>query len=461
MQTVVIGGGISGLTCAYLLNRAGVSTLLLESEDRIGGVIRSKFVDGFLFELGPQSFLSSPTILELISRLGLMPALVSAQARAPRYVLVGGRLLRAPMTAWNLLTTSLLSFNTKWRILSELLGNTIPPEEDESIAAFVQRKFGVDLLNNLVGPLISGVCAGDPNKLSLRAMFPQFHQWERDSGSVLRGMLAIQRKAEKPGPSLCSFRKGVESLPRGMAEALGKRIRVGAKVTAIRQVQRSEANGFEVCFLQDGKPLSISTSAVILATPANVASELLSPLLPPMAALLFDIEYAPVVVSLSGYARESIPISTDGFGFLVSRSEPLEMLGTVWNSSLFPGRAPTGMLSMATFFGGSTNPDFIQRTDNEIRLQTDLEIKHVMRANSPPAVREVKRYGRAIPQFTIGHTTRINLLHQSVEQVPGVFLAGSYLRGSSIAACVEQAEHTAQKVLHHLVHYPVSRLGST
>lgn len=178
MQTVVIGGGISGLACAYRLKQLGLPVMLLEASERAGGMIQSLSMEAFLFELGPQSFLSTAPLLQLISELGLEDQLVRANPSAPRFVLRNGRLERVPLAPTELLTTSLLSVRTKLCLLAEPFRNTAPPESDESVAAFVRRKFGEDLLEYLAGPFVSGVYAGNPERISLRSAFPSAHEWE-------------------------------------------------------------------------------------------------------------------------------------------------------------------------------------------------------------------------------------------------------------------------------------------
>ena len=202
-QTIVIGGGISGLTCAFRLRQSGIPVLLLEQSHRVGGVIDSVQQDGFLFECGPQSFLSTDLLLKLIDALGLGPELLRADPRAPRYILTRGRLELVPMAPPALLTTSLLGISSKWRLLSEPFRRSHPPARDESVADFVRRKFGSELLELLVGPFVSGVYAGDPEKLSLRSAFPSAYEWEKEYGSVLRGAMKSRPPKEKPRPTLC------------------------------------------------------------------------------------------------------------------------------------------------------------------------------------------------------------------------------------------------------------------
>jgi oxygen-dependent protoporphyrinogen oxidase len=218
---VVIGGGISGLVCAYRLQQAGIPALVLDADSRSGGVISTQQVDGFRFELGPQSFLSTEPLLKLIEALGLNDELLRADSHAPRYILLGGQLVPAPLAPPSLLTTPLLSSRTKWRLFTEICRHTHPPAGDESIASFVRRKFGDELLDRLAAPFVSGVYAGDPERLSLRATFPKLHEFEAAYGSIMRGAIKSRPAKGASRPVLCSFRDGMETLPRELGMRFG------------------------------------------------------------------------------------------------------------------------------------------------------------------------------------------------------------------------------------------------
>src|SRR5216683_5577492 len=229
IPAIVVGGGVSGLVCAYALRKAGVEALVVEASGRAGGVIRSERSDGFLLELGPQSFSGTAGLRRLCAELGIEDQLVEAPALAPRYVLVNGELVAVPMSAPALLTSSLLGWGTKWNIARDAFGRSQAPEGDESIAGFVRRKFGAEVLDRLVGPFVSGVYAGDPERLSLRSAFPQVHEAEKSAGSVIRGMMrqAKAGKKSRQRPALQSLREGNETLVRTLCAKLGKTLRLG------------------------------------------------------------------------------------------------------------------------------------------------------------------------------------------------------------------------------------------
>jgi oxygen-dependent protoporphyrinogen oxidase len=453
LPVVVIGGGISGLACAWRLQQSGVPVLLLDAANRAGGVISTYSQEnrnesgGFVFERGPQSFLSSPPLLDLIASLGLQNELLHADPKAPRFILLHGKLVPAPLSPASLLTTPLFGPMTKWRLLTEILHRTQPPAGDESIAAFVRRKFGDEMLQRLVAPFVSGVYAGDPEQLSLRAAFPKLHEFENSYGSVLRGAMRSRPPKGTPRPGLCSFRKGVETLPRTLGIRLGPAYRPATVVTAVRPPQTNGKAALEVTAMRGDQNETIPAAAVIVATPTNAAAELLANISDRIAELLLRIKYAPVAVVSAGYRLEHIRESTEGFGFLVPRTEGLRTLGTVWNSSLFPGRAPEGMACFTSFAGGATDPGLCEKTDAEIASIVCGEVARALRIEGEPVITSVHRYARAIPQFNLGHTDTISAINGIISGIPGLFLAGNYLTGPSIGSCVEQANQVADSVI--------------
>jgi oxygen-dependent protoporphyrinogen oxidase len=457
---LVIGGGISGLACAYHLQQAGIPVRALEAGSRPGGVIATKQKDGFRFELGPQSFLSTEPLIELINAIGLRDQLLHANPRAPRYILVGGRLVPAPLAPPSLLTTPLFSARTKWRLLTEILHRTRPPAEDESIAAFVRRKFGDELLNRFVAPFVSGVYAGDPERLSLRSAFPKLHEFEARYGSVLRGAMKSRPAKGAPRAGLCSFRDGMETLPRAIAARLGNLLLLETSVAGLRHGKANGKPWFEVDITRHNRSETLAASAVVIATPTNVASQILLGISDKFAPLFSRIEYAPVAVVSACYRREQIQRPPDGFGFLVPRSEGLHVLGTVFNSALFAGRAPDGMVCFTSFAGGATDSKFYELSDEEITETICAEVARVLGITEKPVATNVHRYPRALPQYNLGHTQNVKSLEALTAAMPGLFLAGNYLSGPSIGACVEQAYRTAEAVRVYLASIGVARVGA-
>ena len=450
---VIIGAGISGLACAYYLRDRGVTVRVLEASDRPGGLIHSIEQNGCHFESGPQSFLSTNPLLELIRKLKIEDQLLKADSRAPRYILRGGKLVQAPMSPFSLVSTPLFGARTKWRLVTEVFRRAHPPENDESVADFIRRKFGDDLLDSLVGPMVSGIYAGDPQRLSLRAAFPEVHRFEREHGSVVRGMLkfrATEKAKSAPRQGLCSFRHGMETLPRALAHSLGPTLSYNALADSLRRAKSNGHAAFEIPFSAGATGELLSAPAVVVATPCDVAARLLGDLDANFVEVFGAIEYAPVAVISTAYAQTAIAASTRGFGFLVPRSEGLRMLGTVWNSSIFSGRAPENLVTMATFAGGATDPEICTWPDEKIATHVCGELAKIMRISAPPVELRVQRYARALPQYNLGHVGAIARLTELAANQPGLFLTGNYLAGPSIGACINQAQSTAHTVMNYL-----------
>jgi oxygen-dependent protoporphyrinogen oxidase len=457
---IVIGGGISGLACAYHLQQAGIPVRVLDAGIHPGGVITTKKQDGFRFELGPQSFLSTEPLLKLINGLGLNEQFLRADSHAPRYILFGGQLVPAPLAPPSLLTTPLLGPRTKWRLTTEMFRSTNPPPTDESIAAFVRRKFGDELLDRIVAPFVSGVYAGDPEKLSLRASFPKLHEFELKYGSVLRGAMKSRPAKGAPRSGLCSFRDGMETLPRALGDRLGDALR---SETTVATLSRGKTNGkswFELEVTRRNQRETLFASAVIVAAPANAASEILKGVSDKFAAPFTRIEYAPVAVVAAGYRRDQLHRACNGFGFLVPRSEGLRVLGTVWNSSLFPGRASENMACFTSFAGGATDPELCGLSEDEIAETICTEVGRILGITGAPVTRMVHRYARALPQYNLGHSEIVSALGAAASAVPGLFLTGNYLSGPSIGSCVEQADQTADAVRVYLASIGVVGVGA-
>ena len=558
MTVLVIGGGISGLACAWRLRRLGVPVLLLERGPRFGGVIDRVGKDGFNFDIGPQSFSATTPLAQLIDELGLAGEVLRAAPRAPRYILLHGRLVRAPLGPAEFFATPLIGWRSKLRVLGEPFAHTHPPPGDESIAAFVRRKFGEDVLTNLAAPFVSGVYAGDPEKLSLASAFPRLRELEETYGSIIRGALKSRRRrgdtdaGAEPGsggpqsgaassgkrgsktgarPSLCNFKRGIAALPEALAHKLGPAAVCGAHIVELRalipdevrtvfptevrsevrndvhnkageavrphagavpEANTSGAPTFHVAYDAGGVTHELDVSAIVVATPTREAGELLAGLEPRFTELLGQIEYASVAQVCMGYRPEQIGGSAgdrtgrsaavgtaQGFGFLIPRTENLRTLGTVWNSSLFPDRfsvsstegalqdrkpaaldhaddktsaaAKTSVGAVFTsFLGGATEPDICRLTEAEIGDIAQGEFSRIMGAatglRGDPAAMHVARWTRALPQYNLGHGRIVEQLGQLCAASPGIFLAGNYLAGPSLGACVEQANDLADKV---------------
>ncbi|MGA8675371.1 MAG: protoporphyrinogen oxidase [Candidatus Acidiferrales bacterium] len=451
-RVAVIGAGISGLACAYRLQQSGVDVALLEASDHAGGLIGTVEKGGALFETGPQSFQGTDALLDLIRELGIEGQLQKADPRAPRYVFLHGHLRKIPMSPQALLTAPLLGPGSRWKIATEAFKRSKPPSEEETVASFVRRKFGHEILEYLVAPFVSGVYAGDPEQLSLKAAFPSLDEWEREYGSVLRGAMKSRPAKAKGGgpPPLCSFRRGMATLPRAMAGKLGERLQTGTTVLEIRRAAGSAGGAYEIRAQQQGQERRAVVDAVVIAAPAYAAGALLGSVSSQIAQVLCGVPYAPVAVVAANYYRQQVGDPLDGFGFLVPRGQKVRTLGTVWNSSLFAGRAPDGAVTMTSFIGGATDVEIVQHSEEEIARIVQDENARILGITGPPVESAVWGYTRALPQYNLGHGHIVETIRDAERQIPGLFFAGNYLEGPAIGKCVENGFHAAEAVTKYL-----------
>lgn len=443
---LVIGGGISGLVCAQALRSAGIAAQVFEASPRFGGVIRTERHGGYLCELGPQSFLLTEELLRLSRDLGVEEQRIEAEPRLPRYVAVNGTLHAVPMSLPALAGSSLLSFKTKMAILRDAVGRSRPPAEDESVAAFVRRKFTPELLERLVAPFVSGIYAGDPEKLSWRSAFPQAHEAEATSGSLIRGMIRAGKTKSRGSRTLASYENGIATLPEALARKLGDGLRCNAEVQRIERRSDSRAYRLTARDTQSGAESELEAEQIVLAVPAFVAGRLLAAMDSELASALCAIEYAPVGAVSLGYAKREIGRAERGFGFLIPRSEKLRTLGTVWNSSLFAGRAPDGRVLYTSFIGGATDPGAAALPETEMIAMVQREIAPLLQARGAAVFARTHRWEKAIPQYNVGHARRVAQILERLKALPGLSIIGNFIAGPSMGACVGEAQKAAREI---------------
>jgi len=466
-QTVVIGGGITGLACAYRLERSGVSVLLLEASDRVGGVISQARHNGFLFEGGPQCPRFPRALRELVRDVGLDRAFVGANSRAKRFVVKGGQLHPAPLSPWALLGTRLVGFRDKARFVGEPFGHATPPDSEESVADFVRRKFGEETLAFLVDPFVSAVFFADPEDIGMEGALPSLARWEREHGSVFRGALKSRTSnGHRPSsggtnpsdhrsssvrlsdalPPLGSFREGLTVLTDRLAEKIGASVRVGTRVELVRPA--SDSRRHWLIRLRGGG--EITAESVVIAVPAYEAASLLQAARPHLSSMLAAIPYSPLAVVCSGYDRAQVRHSLKGFGFVVPRSEGLHTISSTWNSSLFPGRAPAGKVVITSLARPLADDSFLEMSEEAIANLVEREVSAIIGISGSPVDRAVWKYPNALPHFRIGHRQRVAEIRKDARALPGLHLAGNYLEGRSIGDCVEFAFAVAEDVCRDL-----------
>jgi len=450
-RIAIIGGGISGLSLAYFLleKDPDLDIIVFESEKRLGGKIWSEKSDRFLCEWGVNGFLDNkPRTLELAGKVSLEP-LRSNDASRKRFIFSDSRLHRLPESPPAFLASSLMSLPGKLRIMAEML---IPGKvkEEETLAAFARRRLGKEAYEKLIDPMASGIYAGNPETLSLRACFPKVYDLEKRYGGLIRGMLRLQRERKKqgiggkvgagPGGTLTSFYHGMGELVNALRDFLGERIRLGRKVQGIDRKGR----GY-VLFFPDGS--STETDIVVSAAPAYVVSEMLRNLDRPLSNLVAEIPYPSLSVVCLGYRKEKIHSPVDAFGFLIPSREKRKILGTLYDSSIFPNRAPEGYVLLRSMVGGARFSALARENETNLVDLVQGELAAIMDIRSAPDFVRVYRHEMAIPQYTVGHLERLSNIDVLLRKHKNLYLTGNAYRGIGVNDCIENSFRLAEKMI--------------
>lgn len=444
-RVVVAGAGVSGLALAHALRARGIEPLVVERERRAGGKVRSEPTGGFLCEWGPTGFGGrDPAVAALVRDLGLEGRLVPASpAAARRGLAVGGKVLPVPASLAGLLRSRILPPGAKLRALGDLILPKGPSArgEVESVAAFAERRLGAVAAERFVYPLVSGLYAADPRDVSLADAFPSLAAMEREHRSLLLGF-ARARRAAAPGAGLTSFRGGMEELVRALAATLGDRLRLGV---ALRRIERREGR-FRLQVDDGGRAEELVADAVVLALPAHAAAPVVGTLDAALAGALGAIPYVPVTLVHVGYPGGALARPLDAYGFFVPPSEPANLLGAVFASAVFPGRAPEGHALVSARLGGARRPDLAALADREVVDLVRADLRRFLGVEQAPSVLGIVRHEQALPQYTPRHRERIEAVDAAERRHAGLFLTGNAYRGLGVADCIRNAAPLADRV---------------
>jgi oxygen-dependent protoporphyrinogen oxidase len=456
-RIAIVGGGISGLSAAFCLQKARAAGAdleysLFESGQRLGGSMYSDRVEGCLVEAGPDSFLTEkPWAVSLCKELGIADQLIgSNDAQRKTYIVVNGRLVVMPdglmfMVPTQLLPTalsSLFSWSTKLRMARELLHPPRPMQTDETVAELVERHFGAEVVDRLADPLLSGVYGGDAAKLSARAVLPRFVEMEEKYGSLSRAMLAAHKKMmatrkESPRPLFTSLQDGMQQMVDAIAARLDpESIRLRTHVLRVYP----EDAAWRVSIEMNGDE---RFDAVLIATPANVAGTLLDGVDRDLARDLLDITYSSSVTVTLGYYMDQLTSLPPGFGFLVPRSEGTRMLACTFVHNKFPHRAPEDKGILRCFLGGARDEAVLALSDEEILETVHRELKDILKLDARPIFARVYRWRGAMAQYEPGHIARVQRIESRVAAIPGLALAGNAYHGIGVPDCVRSGMEAA------------------
>jgi len=490
-RVAVIGGGVSGLAAAYTLARARqagapVEEMLIEASPRLGGVIRTETMDGFVIEAGPDSFLAEkPQAAAMARELGLGDDLMGSNDHARRtYILHRGRLLPlpdglmflVPTRLWPMVTTKLLPLSTKLAAACELFSSPPPSDVgDESVASFVRRHFGAAMVENIADPLLAGVYGGDSAALSARSVLPRFWEMERQHGSLTRATLAAMRRRRKASsnpnngpdsagtgtapprqlPLFMTLQGGLQQMTEKLAAEVDKyRVLVRHRVLAVEFAPGGPGGATDSCSRRfqiacEGSKV-YDADAVVLALPAYLAGSLVSPLDHRLSELLEGIPYSSSMTVSLGFdepARAALPA---GFGFLVPRKEQRRMLACTFVHAKFHHRTPEGKAMLRCFLGGARDPDVLGLKDEEVLAIVRRELKEIMNFIAEPRFFRVHRWPASMAQYPVGHRERVSAIEERLQDLPGLYLAGNAYSGIGISDCIRTGRSAAEKAMKDL-----------
>jgi oxygen-dependent protoporphyrinogen oxidase len=462
-RVAIIGGGISGLAAAHHLHEKApeIDVTLLEAGQRLGGVIHTTKQDGFLIEAAADNFITtSPTAVRLCQQLGLGDDLIRTNPSRRRAMVLckgnlepipAGFLVMAPSRLWPLITSRVLTPLGKLRAGLEYFVPRKRGHQDESLKSFVCRRFGHELFDRLVQPLVGGIYTADPRRLSVAATMPRFLQLEDQYGSLIRGMLRERKEnAQQPERSggarysqFMSLRGGMSSLIDALAQQLPKEsIQLDSPVCSIVPNEQDWS-----IRLQKGDPSWIKADCVIVAAPAKHAAEMLATVDTKIAEEMRGIEYASCAVVSLAFRRDQIGHPLDSFGFVVPHLENRRILSCSFSSLKYEDRAPEETVLMRVFIGGACQADLLRMPDVQLIELAHGELAELLNIEGEPLLRHIARQSRAMPQYHVGHCERIASVDRRLQQFPTLALAGSSLHGVGVPGCIESGEAAASRVI--------------
>ncbi len=471
-RVAVIGGGISGLATAHRLVELApdISVTLLERADTLGGVLRTRREEGFLFEAGADNFITNvPWAVDLCRRIGFLDQLLETddQHRGAFVVRKGklhripqGFIIMAPSRVWPVVTTPILGPLAKLRMAAEFFVPRRKDDSDESLAAFVIRRFGRQTYDRLVQPLIGGIYTGDPSRLSLQATMPRFREMEKGHGSLIRAVMRQARKQPQADRNSSGGRysmfvapkDGISSLVQALADRLPEgSIKLNADVTGL---QRAPTGTWSVTIASTAAAATadapLQFDAVVVATQAKVAAKLVKDTDSVLAEELDGIHHSGCAIVSLAYQRSQIAHAMDGFGFVVPAVEKRKIISGSFSSVKYPGRAPDGQVLVRVFIGGALQAELVDLPDDElIRIAVD-ELAELMGIKGAPLLTRIARLPGTMPQYYVGHQERVAAIQSRADNAGGLFLTGNAFQGVGIPFCIRGGETTAERVLESL-----------
>ncbi len=449
-EIVIIGGGISGLSTLAFLNKFGKKAILLEKQLEPGGVMRSKKTADHILDFGSNSAIEKNlAVRELIEFLELEnEVMYASRASSKRYILKNNKLqgLKGPIS---IAFGGLFSWKAKFRVIKEIWIAPRMSQEDESVASFVERRLGREIVDYVFNPIISGIYAGRPEEISMKANYPKMTALEQNYGSIIKGAFGKMResmknkapKEPKPSKNIFSFKNGMQQFAQSIANKYKEQIYFGAEVQKVEKYH----NNYLITYRTNNETKTITSKYIISAAQAFVAKDYFSPLSQKLSLALDKIYYPPVAILNLIFNRSDIKQKLDSFGFLIPEKERKKFLGAIWSSVVFPNRTSTDKAAFTLFVGGTVNKSFVNNLEDSLAI-AKAEFMQIMGISAQPLVENHKLWEKAIPQYNLEYPPIFDAIQEFEKEHPQIIISGNYYKGFATGDCIQNAKDNALKL---------------
>ena len=439
---IIVGAGIAGLSIAYELQKKGIPYQILEAGDKAGGVIRSLHIDGYELDAGPNSIGATPDTLSFLEEIGLKDVVMEATAASKnRFLVRNGQLHGISPNPAKIISSKYVSGGAKWRLFTESFRKADKTTTEESVTSFVTRRFGTEIMEYVFEPVLSGIYAGNPDKLSIQEVLPILPKWEKTYGSVTKGMM--KSKGEMGGRKIIAFKGGNQVLPERLVSLLQTEVKLGCRVTGITK----GATDYIVQYEENGQTQMLNAGHVIFTTPSYATAGAIAGFDAGLSATLKDLHYPHMGVLHLGFGQEAKDKIPEGFGFLVPHAEQKHFLGAICNSAVFPSRAPEGKVLFTVFIGGAQQESLFEQMGTVQLQQTVVkEFMALLGLTTPPELQKFSEWHKAIPQLNVGFAATRQQIKSFEEKYPGIIIAGNYVTGVSIPGIITGAKAIVARI---------------
>lgn len=452
-KVAVLGAGISGLSAANFLIREDIKLTVLEQANQVGGLMNTISKEGYQLETGPNSvMLNNPEFLDLLKDLNLIDSIIYPESEAAknRFILIGKKPKALPSGPGNLFGNKIIGGSGIATLLKEPFRKAITSNEDESLASFCKRRFSISLFDNVIAPFVTGVYAGDPEKMSAKYSMKALWEAEKNHGSIIKGMIksmkakkADPRQQELPKQKMISFKNGLKEIPELIQHRLGDRLQLNSSVTSIEKME----DHYCITYTQNGITHQLEVDYIISSLPAYAEANLWNNSYGNFSEELKKVYYAPTVSIHLGYQKSQVKNQTPGFGILTRVLEKKSYLGILFINRFFPHNAPADKDLFAVIIGGARSPELTQLPQEELISRIKEELAEAMGISGEPELVNYIKWDKGIPQYNLGHEELVKEEFRFRKENPNYQVIGNYIHGVSVADSIKKGAIAAKSIV--------------